>query len=42
MEMGCGEVSADRDCIFNKPKVQIVFYILTFRGKESTKQCVPE
>lgn len=23
MEMGCGELSADRDCIFNKPKVQI-------------------
>lgn len=23
MEMRCGEVSAERDCIFNKPKVQI-------------------
>lgn len=23
MEMGCGELSADRDCIFNKLKVQI-------------------
>lgn len=23
IEMGCGEVSADRDCILNKPEVQI-------------------